>query len=315
MDASILYFPTAVGLGALHALEPGHAKTLTAAYLIGTNGTKRDAVLLGASVAFTHSIVVVLLAAAGVWLGKETFTDHAMYWLQVASGAIVALLGCYLLYRRWPRTILPHPHDHAHPHSLHHHAPDPFRFKGNNVSGALEIEETHEGERFRLETSPSGSFSGAVVRILRPHNVVEEHVLVRQPDDAWVSEQAPDEPHEFEAMLELEEAGRREELVFRMTEPKGHTHDHGHHHIHTHDHGLDDDELAHARAHAATLPDSAVWSYHAAGELALSDNTLYIAGSDGTVYAIAVPEPVSIALLAAGAGCGLVLFRRINSKD
>ena len=46
MDTSILYFPTAVGLGALHALEPGHAKTLTAAYLIGTKGTKRDAVLL-----------------------------------------------------------------------------------------------------------------------------------------------------------------------------------------------------------------------------------------------------------------------------
>ena len=83
MDVSVVYFPSAVMLGALHALEPGHAKTLTAAYLIGTKGTKRDATLLGLSVAFTHSIIVILLAVLGVWLGKEAFTDDAMQWLQV----------------------------------------------------------------------------------------------------------------------------------------------------------------------------------------------------------------------------------------
>ena len=44
---SLAYLPVAVGLGALHALEPGHSKTMIAAYLIGTKGTKRDALLLG----------------------------------------------------------------------------------------------------------------------------------------------------------------------------------------------------------------------------------------------------------------------------
>src|SRR5471032_1874360 len=100
---SLLYFPSAIALGALHALEPGHAKTLTAAYLIGTKGTKRDAILLGLSIAFTHSLVVILLAIAGVWLGREAFTDEAMHWLQIASGAVVSLLGICLLYQRWPR--------------------------------------------------------------------------------------------------------------------------------------------------------------------------------------------------------------------
>src|SRR5271166_5322015 len=52
VEASILYLPSAIVLGALHALEPGHAKTLTAAYLIGTKGTHRDALILGVSVAF-----------------------------------------------------------------------------------------------------------------------------------------------------------------------------------------------------------------------------------------------------------------------
>ncbi len=55
---AFLYLPTAVLLGALHALEPGHAKTLTAAYLIGIKGTKRDAVLLGLSAAGAHICLV-----------------------------------------------------------------------------------------------------------------------------------------------------------------------------------------------------------------------------------------------------------------
>ena len=252
MDASILYLPFAIVLGALHALEPGHAKTLTAAYLIGTKGTKRDAVLLGLSVAFTHSIVVILIAVTGVWLGQEAFTDDAMYWLQIASGGIVILLGCYLLYRRWPsRAQQPHDHKHLHPHSHdhadahlpHHHAPEPFHFRGDTATGTLAIVDTPEGERFRLEMSSTASVSGATVRIIRPLNVVQEHALVRQPDGMWLSEKAPAEPHEFDALLEIKADGRCQELVIHMAEPKDHNHD------------LEPDELAHARAHAATLPD------------------------------------------------------------
>lgn len=263
MDATILYLPTAVGLGALHALEPGHAKTLTAAYLIGTRGTKRDAVLLGISVAFTHSIVVIALAVLGVWLGKEAFTDKATYWLQVASGAIVVLLGTYLLYRRWPRKgtgMHPHlhAHDEVHAHAPHHHAPEPFRFNSEVVSGALTIVDTADGERFRLEPSSAVLLSSATVRILRPHSVVEEHALVREESGMWVGEKIPEEPHEFDAILELEMDGRRQELVFRMEEPAAHSHgahDHVHGHSHHPDHGFDADEAAHVRAHAATLPD------------------------------------------------------------
>jgi ABC-type nickel/cobalt efflux system permease component RcnA len=44
---SLTYVPIAIGLGAMHALEPGHAKTMTAAYLVGIHGRWHDAVLLG----------------------------------------------------------------------------------------------------------------------------------------------------------------------------------------------------------------------------------------------------------------------------
>src|SRR5690606_27627799 len=97
---SLLYFPVALALGALHALEPGHAKTLTAAYLIGIKGTKRDALLLGLSVALTHSLIVIAISVTAIWLGRETFTQDVTHWLQIGSGVIVIVLGFWMLIRR-----------------------------------------------------------------------------------------------------------------------------------------------------------------------------------------------------------------------
>jgi len=72
---SLSYLPVAVGLGALHALhalEPGHAKTMTAAYLVGISGRWTDAVLLGLSAALTHSLVMILIAISDRLLRKNT---------------------------------------------------------------------------------------------------------------------------------------------------------------------------------------------------------------------------------------------------
>lgn len=131
---SYVYLPSAILLGALHALEPGHAKTLTAAYLIGIKGTKSDAIVLGLSVALTHSAVVMSLAALSLLVGRESFTGDAMYWLQIISGGVVVLLGSWMLWRRIqilrrstqaaaPVDAHHHHHDadHAHDHSHDHH--------------------------------------------------------------------------------------------------------------------------------------------------------------------------------------------------
>jgi nickel/cobalt exporter len=125
---TLLYFPYAVALGALHALEPGHAKTLTAAYLIGTKGTKRDAILLGLSVAATHSLVVIGLAVTALVLGKETLTHDALYWLQLASGGLVIALGVWMLVsrlsvlaaRRRRLELQAHAHEHGLDHGHEH---------------------------------------------------------------------------------------------------------------------------------------------------------------------------------------------------
>jgi len=130
VDLSLVYFPSAILLGALHALEPGHAKTLTAAYLIGTKGTKRDATILGLAVATTHSLVVVGLSIAAVMIGRETFTDEASHYLAVGSSIAVILLGTWLLVRRLKAlkrsqspAIRHHPlkRNLLHSHRHHHH--------------------------------------------------------------------------------------------------------------------------------------------------------------------------------------------------
>ncbi len=300
MDASILYLPSAIGLGALHALEPGHAKTLTAAYLIGTKGTKRDAILLGLSVAFTHSIVVILLAVAGVWLGNEAFTDKAMFGLQIASGLIVIVLGCYLLYRRWPRHSQPpaHHHEHDHSHTTHHHAPDPFNFSNSNISGTITIINTTDGERFSLELHSSTTLLAASARIIRANNDVEEHVLVQQPNGLWISEKSPNEPHEFDAMLELNMDGERQEIVFHMSEPI----EHNHLHPHIHEHGLDTDELAHARSHAATLP-----AYVQRGERPTIPQILTFGAAGGLVPCPAAVTVMLLAISVNRSGNGLIM--------
>ena len=60
------YLPVAVVLGALHALEPGHAKSLMAAYIVAIRGTAGQAALLGLSAAAGHTIVVWILAVAAL---------------------------------------------------------------------------------------------------------------------------------------------------------------------------------------------------------------------------------------------------------
>ncbi len=116
---SLSYLPIAVGLGALHALEPGHAKTMTAAYLVGISGRWTDAVLLGLSAALTHSLVVILIAVSAMYLGREAFAGEAGWWLQVGSGAVVMALGAWLLWRR----LRPRRHHH-HDHDDHEHGHD-----------------------------------------------------------------------------------------------------------------------------------------------------------------------------------------------
>ena len=109
--------------------------------------------------------------------------------------------------------------------SGHHHAPDPFRFSGAFAQGVLEIVDTPDGERMRATFSKAPSEIVAEVVIDRPGGACETLHLVRTSQQhVFESTVPPEEPHEFQAVLELAEGGRAEALPFAMTEPAGHAH-------------------------------------------------------------------------------------------
>jgi ABC-type nickel/cobalt efflux system permease component RcnA len=118
---SLLALLIAVMLGAIHALAPGHGKTIMAAQAIsrGRRGL-RDILTLGLTVTVTHTLGVLVLGllVAG---GSSIVTPGLFPWLGAASGALVALTGCTLLRRALrPRPADSHGHSHRHGHSHGH---------------------------------------------------------------------------------------------------------------------------------------------------------------------------------------------------
>jgi ABC-type nickel/cobalt efflux system permease component RcnA len=114
-----LYLPAAVLLGALHALEPGHSKSLMAAFIVAIRGTIGQAVLLGLAAAVGHTIVVWGLAAIGLYLGDALILDKAEPWLVLVSGLLIVALAARLLWQ-----ITEGRHHHAHADHDHHHGHD-----------------------------------------------------------------------------------------------------------------------------------------------------------------------------------------------
>jgi nickel/cobalt exporter len=112
----------AVGLGAFHALEPGHGKTVVAAYLVGTRGTARHALSLGLIVTATHTAGVYLLGVVTLYASRYVVPERLYPWLGVLSGLIIAGVGCALFLRRYARGETTHTHGHTHGHGhLHAH--------------------------------------------------------------------------------------------------------------------------------------------------------------------------------------------------
>ena len=141
----------AFGLGAMHALSPGHGKTIVAAYLVGSRGTLKHALLLGGLVTFSHTASVFLLGL-GVLLFQDYFVPEKLFpILGALSGLSIVGLGAVLLFKRL-KTMQhaaahhhhhhhehdhPHPHDHPHEHHhgdghVHSHVPE-----GNVTIGGL----------------------------------------------------------------------------------------------------------------------------------------------------------------------------------
>ena len=121
----------AVAFGAVHALGPGHGKTLMAAYLVGAGGRARQAVAIGGAVAVMHTASVLALGLV-VISAERWFPPERVYpWLGLASGLVALGLGSALLVTRlaaWTNAARQgsehgpgHAHPHGHAHAGHDH--------------------------------------------------------------------------------------------------------------------------------------------------------------------------------------------------
>ena len=124
---------SAFAWGALHALSPGHGKGMVAAYLVGTRGTAKHAVALGATVTVTHTIGVFALGLVTLLLSQYVLPEDLYPWLTLLSGVLVVVIGVAVLRSRTGvlRRFVAHDHhgghhehghshDHGHKHGHHH---------------------------------------------------------------------------------------------------------------------------------------------------------------------------------------------------
>lgn len=106
-DLNLLIVISAFLLGALHALEPGHGKSIMAVFVMGTDADVKDALLLGLTIVFSHVIVVMALGVASIYLVETLNVDVTHDIMSLLGGAILIAVGVWILRKFY------HPHEHV----------------------------------------------------------------------------------------------------------------------------------------------------------------------------------------------------------
>jgi len=118
LAVAMLTLLIAIGLGALHALEPGHGKTLLAVSLVGARATPMQAALLALSLTLAHTAGVVALGVALLAFAQFIVPENVYPWVALGSGALVVLLGASAL-GRYVRQQRGFAHNHGDGHKHH----------------------------------------------------------------------------------------------------------------------------------------------------------------------------------------------------
>ena len=258
-----VFIPTAILLGALHGLEPGHSKTMMASFIIAVKGSVGQAALLGLCAAFSHSLIVWALAAAALKFGNELIAEQAEPYLMLLSAVVVIGVSIWMFMRTRRDELAA---------KVQQHAPHGGKVI-NTDSGIVELEvfETGVPPRFRLHAYTSSMRSQAFnerdtvfIETIRPDGAKQIFEL-KAADMYMESIQDVPEPHEFEAVVCMGHGDHIHRFEVKFSEDDhDHDHDHaqgGHDHEHHHHHDGRNDLLvgsstyqdAHERAHAQDI--------------------------------------------------------------
>ncbi|AWB21374.1 nickel/cobalt efflux transporter RcnA [Methylobacterium currus] len=229
-----LFVPSAILLGALHGLEPGHSKTMMAAFIVAVRGTVTQAVLLGLAATLSHTAVVWVIALAGQSFGQHWGESSEPYF-QLASSVLIVGVALWMAWRTWREH-----HGHPHRHDRHHHndEPHPVATRGGLLTLAVFEDGVPPRWHVRSKRGPLPDEAVLTVTTLRPDGARQTFGFIRKGDRLESREEIP-EPHAFTARLRLDGPAGAEEHEVAFEE---------------HDHlDLGDEDDAHARAHAEDI--------------------------------------------------------------
>ena len=157
-----VYIPTALLLGALHGLEPGHSKTMMAAFIIAIRGTVLQAVLLGLCAAFSHSLVIWLLAGLALHYGSQWNAESTEPYFQLGSAALIIGLALWMAWRTHRDIKAEALHEHHHDHEQEHE----HGHSHSRQTGMADYQDAHElahatkiEKRFANRTVTSGQIA------------------------------------------------------------------------------------------------------------------------------------------------------------
>ncbi|WP_054312141.1 nickel/cobalt efflux transporter [Mesorhizobium sp. 1M-11] len=251
-----LFVPSAILLGALHGLEPGHSKTMMAAFIVAVRGTVMQAVLLGLAATVSHTIVVWGIALGGMYLWRGVDAETFEPWFQLASAAIIIAIALWMLWRTWREQQDAkaasgddhHDHDH-HGHAHDHGHGDSRRIDTGHGVIAVELFEDGVPPRWRIRTERGHGWPAGDVTIVteRPDGSRQGFTFVDRGGYLESADEIP-EPHDFMARVSLGHGNHTHDYDLSFVEGLGHDH------LHEEIHGLevsgseyqDAHELAHA---------------------------------------------------------------------
>lgn len=256
-----LFIPSAILLGALHGLEPGHSKTMMAAFIVAVRGTVTQAVLLGLAATFSHTVIVWAIAFAGMYFWQGVDSEAFEPYFQLVSAAIIIMIALWMLRRtiqdqRRAKAAAGHGHherhDHDHGHS-HGHS-DVRRIDTGHGTISVEVFEDGVPPRWRLRSERGHNWSAAAdvsVETERPDGSRQRFALVSKGGflDGYLEsvEEIP-EPHEFMARVTIGHGNHSHDYDLAFVE--GHGHDHMHEELKGLQVATDGYQDAHELAHA-----------------------------------------------------------------
>ncbi|WP_028628122.1 nickel/cobalt efflux protein RcnA [Metapseudomonas resinovorans] len=242
-----LYFPSAILLGALHGLEPGHSKTMMAAFIVAIRGTVKQAVLLGLAATVSHTAVVWLVAVGGMYLGQNLDAETTEPYFQLASALIIVVIALWMLWRTWRgEQMWRFEQDDDHHHDHHHD--ETRRIDTGHGRVELAIFEDGAPPRWRINVLSGHAWAAGEVTLqtTRPDGRMRRFAFADRGGYLESVDEVP-EPHEFSARLSLGHGNHSHDYDLDFRE---HGHDHAHAELEGLELSLEGYQDAHERAHA-----------------------------------------------------------------